>query len=251
MSDRTSVIDRLLSPKFVFGMLLALIVLTLLCTPEIDPGENVSRLTTFSNDQFGARGLYRVAERLGWPVERRDTPIREPLDTGAIYAVLAPATGFTASEVHHLLEAVRNGASLLYALPFRPTPLDDSLAIERTRVSFRGYPAPEEPPARASEHYERFARLYDGVPRRALTLKGPAHDARRIFVAAAGVAGDSGYAPVVIGLPFGKGWVVAMADPSLLENDFIREEDYGLLPVRLLEWLSPDGKRPLVFDEYH
>ena len=251
MSANSSSIDRLLSPKFVFGLLLGLIILTLLCTPEIDPGEEQPRLTTFSNDMRGARGLYLVAEQLGWPVERRTSPMRQALDTSVIYAVLAPVTGFTASEVHNLLEAVRHGASLLYAMPYGSSVLDDSLGLDFTYSSFRGYGTPETPPPRASEHYERFAELYDGVPQRALTLKGPAHDDRRIFVAAEGAAGDSADAPVVLGLPLGEGWIVAVADPSLLENDFIRREEYALLPLRLLEWLSPRGRRPIVFDEYH
>ena len=251
MSGGRSTIDRLLSPKFVFGVLLGLIVLTLLCTPAIDPAQEEPRLSTFSNDQRGARGLYLLAERLGWPVERRMTPIRDALDTNAIYAVLAPVTGYTASEVNHLLEAVRAGASLLYALPYGRSPLSDSLGLEATRASYRGFDRPDSVPPRAAEQYERFADLYDGIPRRALTLKGPAHDARRVFVAATRAVRDSGVAPVVIGLPLGEGWIVAVADPSLLENDFIREDEFALLPVRLLEWLSQEARRPIVFDEYH
>jgi hypothetical protein len=250
VSDTSPLIDRLLSPKVVFGALLALIVLTLICTPEIDPGQEESRLTTYSNDQEGARGLYLLAERLGWPVERRITPLRTTLDTAATYAVLAPVTGFTASEVNRLLEAVRAGASLLYVIPFGGSPLTDSLQLEPTAVSFRGLSAPDDPPPLASEQYERFADLYDGVPRRALEQKGPRHGDTRIFVAAVGF-GDSLGLPVVIGLPLGAGRIVAVADPALLRNDVIRDGDYALLPVRVLEWLSPEERRRIVFDEFH
>jgi hypothetical protein len=59
--------------------------------------------------------------------------------------------------------------------------------------------------------------------------------------------------PAVIGLPLGRGRVVAVADPDLLRNDVLRvcRWNAGVLAVRGLDWLGAAGGRRLVFDEYH
>ena len=245
-------LEKLLGPRAVFIALGVLLVLTILFTPEPSLGDEAAQLTTYSTTPWGGRGLYEVVDRLGWPVARREEPLREALDTAAIYAVLATPIEQTASEVHRLLEAVRAGAGLLYVLPGGRSPLADSLGLTGTAPSFQPFEVDPDPP-RASPHAGRLAEVYDGVPRRGLRVKGPIHDDAQVFVQAIDVIGDSTDAPVVIGLPLGAGRVAAIADPELLRNDRLRigDGEYAILPVRLLEWLSPDERRPVIFDEYH
>jgi hypothetical protein len=65
--------------------------------------------------------------------------------------------------------------------------------------------------------------------------------------------GKAGWRPAVVGLPLGRGRVVAVADPDLLRNDVLRvcRWNAGVLAVRALEWLGEPAGRRLVFDEYH
>lgn len=245
-------LEKLLGPKLVFIALGILLVLTILFTPEPSLGDEAAQLTTRSTAPWGARGVYEIAERLGWPVERRDVPMREALDSTRIYAVLATPIEQTASEVHRLLEAVRAGAGLLFVMPYGRSPLADSLGLTATRPALRGFELDPDPP-RGGSVAERLAEVYDFAPNRAVRLEGPVHDDTRIFMQALNAIGDSADAPVVVGLPLGLGRVAVVADPELLRNDLVRGRDgeYGLLPIRLLEWLSPDGRRAIVFDEYH
>ena len=245
-------LERLLGPRLVFIALGVLLVLTILFTPEPSMGDEEARLTSYSTAPWGARGLYQVVDRLGWPVERREVAMRESLDSSRIYAVLATPIEQTAGEVHNLLEAVRAGAGLLFVLPYGRSPLADSLGLTGIGPSFEPFEIDPSPP-RASPLAERLAEIYDLVPRRAVRLGAPVHDDTQIFVYAIGAIRDSVDAPVVVGLPLGAGRVAVVADPELMRNDRLRLADgeYGILPVRLLEWLSPGGKRTIVFDEYH
>ena len=273
-------LEKLLGPRMVFAVLGLLLGLTIVFSPEPGMGDEVARLTSYSTAPYGGRGVYELADRLGWPVERREVPMRDSLDPARIYAVLATPIEQTASEVHRLLEAVRGGAGLLFVMPYSRSPLADSLGFRATGPTFQGFEIDPDPP-RAHALAERFAEIYDFVPRRALrpredeerrsraarrrtaaepeapaiapSLEPPAGREVEVFVQAIDVVGDSLDAPVVIGMRMGAGRVAIIADAELLRNDLVRieGEDYGLLPVRLLEWLAPEGKRRVVFDEFH
>jgi hypothetical protein len=57
--------------------------------------------------------------------------------------------------------------------------------------------------------------------------------------------------PAVLGLPLGRGRVIAMADPWIVRNQLLDEDELVLLPERMLEWTAPSPKARIVFDEYH
>jgi len=59
--------------------------------------------------------------------------------------------------------------------------------------------------------------------------------------------------PTVIAFPFGRGRIVALADPDVLRTAQVRSCPVGsaLTAVRALEYLSPTGRRPVVFAEYY
>ena len=57
--------------------------------------------------------------------------------------------------------------------------------------------------------------------------------------------------PAVLGLPLGRGRVVAVGDPWIVRNQLLDEEKLVVLPERMLEWSAPSTSARVVFDEYH
>ncbi|NUQ21672.1 MAG: hypothetical protein HOQ09_12045 [Gemmatimonadaceae bacterium] len=57
--------------------------------------------------------------------------------------------------------------------------------------------------------------------------------------------------PAAIGLPFGAGRVVVLADPGIVRNALLDEHRLVVLPQRLLEWSAPAASARVIFDEYH
>ena len=70
MADR--LLDRLLTPKVVFGTLAAIIVLASLLIPNDNADEASGTLSSLSYERSGVRGWYEGAQRLGWKVKRRE-----------------------------------------------------------------------------------------------------------------------------------------------------------------------------------
>ena len=273
------------SPRVVFAVLGALLVLTVLLTPDADGRPGDPRLTTRSAAPQGARGFFEIARRLGWRAERRDGPLGAPLDSTAVYASLDPPSDVTPNEAHWLLDAVRRGAGLLFVVR-KGGELTDSLGLGVSTdlqvstvggtlavdsAALRQAPCGKTPWLEGrgainwpdGEVHSYWLTAGAKLPRDTVTfasvwrLRGrgdprpPAGDSARR--AAATVK-----SPAAIGFPYGRGRVVAVADPDLLRNDVLRVCRWGLgvTAVRMLEWLgggatAPGGARRLVFDEYH
>jgi hypothetical protein len=60
-------------------------------------------------------------------------------------------------------------------------------------------------------------------------------------------------ASAVMGIPLGRGRVLAVSDPDFLRNDVIRICRWNVGPrmVTALDWVSKGKRPPLVFDEFH
>lgn len=122
---------RRLRRRIALALILTLIVMTVLFTPELTGGRmGDSRLTTYSTEPQGAALLYNLAGRLGWQVARStdDTVVA---DSRTTIALLAPPWPLAATETHHVLEQVRAGSALLYVMG-APSPLSDSLHVKRS-----------------------------------------------------------------------------------------------------------------------
>src|SRR5579862_2429284 len=127
-----SALERVLAwalrPKIALPVLAGALVLTVLLLPT-NQGTTFDRqgpLTTKSTTPAGAKGLYELARRLGWPVSRRQRSFMERLDSNRVYLVLDPPVTPLASETHQLLDAVRRGAGLIY-IASTGSQMDDSL----------------------------------------------------------------------------------------------------------------------------
>ena len=59
--------------------------------------------------------------------------------------------------------------------------------------------------------------------------------------------------PAIVGYPWGRGRVVAVADPDALRNDVVRDCKIGIGPriIAAFDYASGGQRPPLVFDEYH
>ena len=57
--------------------------------------------------------------------------------------------------------------------------------------------------------------------------------------------------PAVLGMPVGAGRIVVLADPGIVRNSLLSQQDLVILPQRLLEWTAPSVASPVIFDEYH
>jgi uncharacterized protein DUF4350 len=253
--------ERLLRPKVAWPLLLAALIILVLLTPtrDIVPFDRTGPLTTVSTTPAGARGLYDVAKRLGWPVSRRREPFATPVDSSKVYLVLDPPDPLSAAEAHAVVDAVRRGAGLVYVAS-AGTELDDSLHV---RASFGAAGTMIPPVTRDSDdacppHDEGSPMITwgftDSVHLYSLDATRAWPDDTTIFVF---VHPDNSKryrrAPAAVGFPLGAGRVVVLSDPDLLRNDVIRVCHWGLgvTAARMLEYASAGRRTVLAFDEYH
>ncbi|MGI9077057.1 MAG: DUF4350 domain-containing protein [Gemmatimonadaceae bacterium] len=236
-------IERWLTPRVVFTALGALTLVAILALPEEDFGEALQTLTTRSYDGSGARGVFEVASRLGWRVERRETPLAAPLDSNAVYVVLAPPVPLTSGEVSALLHAVRQGAGL-FVVPQNRTPLADSLRLRRSdaprMVVVRSRQAARDSAASGSNKLAAWADY-------TLNLQKPVKADTISFLTGLYFT----RLPIAAGFSLGRGRVVALADPGLIRNRSLRRPLMGVEIARMLGWVTPSRGAPMVFAEYH
>jgi hypothetical protein len=282
--------SRWLAPTAVFAALAVLVVAQILRTPHDETLEDRPSLDPRSSLPSGSRGFGETLDRLGWSVTRRTTPMREPLDSAALYVVLDGIEPVSAAETHELLEAVRRGAALLVT-PGRDSPLADSLGVRASATTFGMPPAgpggldarPADDDAKKGDQQrdssEWIGTIDPAIPALAAsvdsgTLEELARAAREIgYVRAHLEPLDSAdedrapfprdtasfitgrrrdaMAPVVMGMTVGRGRVVAVADPYLFTNRMVRDGDAALVLVRAVEWLGRGRHSSVVLDLYH
>jgi hypothetical protein len=246
--------ERLLSPKIALPVIAAALIAAILLQPTTAPQSLFPRgvLSSDSATPGGARGLYEIAGRLGWPESRRRAAFTAPLDSDRVYLVLDPPMSPTIREAHTILDAVRRGAGLVYIVTeSEGSALNDSLhvGVARGRVMVPQPPldCPQEDAGSPVPMWaDDSVRLYSIKRSRAWP------DDTALFVSVQSDT-DKTTSPAAVGYQFGQGRVVVVADADLLRNDVIRVCRYGLGPaaVRMLDYASA-GKRPvLVFDEHH
>ena len=250
------VLERVVTPARVAVGLALLLVIALISEPASSPN-SAWRFTTFSADPNGARGLYEVAEELGYRTRRRLTGFRERLDSTATYLVLDPPVDLTAVEVGHLLDAVRRGAGLV-VIPRSGSRIADSLPVWSSGAG--GTFAPIFVPLDTTYRTPPEAVLtpLHLWPRAVLRARRPLDDDTVVFLAAKPIAvggkktrSEARAGAVVLGIPFGNGRIVTIADPTFLRNDVLRHGNTSILAFRAIAFAAPDSLSTLVFDEYH
>ena len=268
MTERTTVASRppgpwWTRPAIVLPTVAGLAFLAALFSPvQRNARSGDPRLSTLSTAPLGASLALNLAGRLGWRVERQ-MRAGMPSDPAAIHAVLSPAIPLRVTEVHALLEHVRNGGAAIVVLGPGSASLSDSLKL---RVGAAGNAVPVEPDARtcaARGRVRDFVHLWYGATPQLLSIErfGPAPVELETFVwttPAFPSTATSARRPAMSGYRYGAGRLVVAADPDLFRNDAIRdcEPGFDVAFVRALEFLRDGGpsvsaRDLLVFDEYH
>jgi uncharacterized protein DUF4350 len=223
------------------------------------------RASSLSAEPRGARIAYELGERLGWRVGRTTADSIVP-DERTVAVVLDPPLAFRAKEAHALLEGVRRGGALLYAMD--DDALNDSLHVQigtpgyEVRLdSMQARSAPCEVPRPFSD---RVISTFQGHSLFLLAVEDsgalnvPVDTLLRIRTQTQGRDSTTPpFLPAVIGFPLGRGRVVVVADVDLFRNDNVRvcAWDAAVQVVRMFEYLRGGGAEPsrttLLFDEYH
>jgi uncharacterized protein DUF4350 len=249
-------VDRLLTPRVLGPVLGALLVVAVLFFAPTPAGfiDRSGPLTTTSTTPSGARGLYELMSRLGWPVVRRHIAFDGRLDSTAVYLVLDPPTPPSEGEAHALLDAVRRGAGLVYVLQDGAA-LADSLHVKpeprggtmNTAQAGVGRPRclTTDPGSPAITWFDGRVHLYGLAATRAWPSE-------TTFVTVRD-ADSAKTVPAAIGFQLGAGRAVVLSDPDMLRNDVIRVCLWGLgvQAVRMIHYAAAERRRPLVFDEFH
>ena len=251
--------DRWLRPRIILPALAVVLLVTAILSPTADemPGRFLSTRSHSINGSHGLRGIY---DSLGWKTSERLVPFSEAMDSNAIYFMLETPIEPSAKEIHELLQAVRRGAKAI-VVPEDGSTIADSIGV---RGSTRSLPALYAVSDSLIGHYDRadtlrealglldarsFHRYLEATPPSDSDSAGvwPTNARTLLYVRTP----QSNVRSEIVSLPFERGQIVAIADPSFLRNDVLRKTAGAVLAVRIVESVDSAGKSPLVFDEFH
>ncbi len=261
------------SPLLPVAIATAIVLVTLLAVLAPRPTPSGTSLASDSASPIGALGLFLTLGRLGWHPVRQEAPLVRARGsapaTNAVYVAVRADHGVDERTAGDVLAAVRNGAGLV--VDVRPNdPLSDSLGLVLTNrftsrpvdntavaAALDASAALRQPGCRpdmatdvgSGTRYVSFALADSGAaaasrPGRRVLLDVAATRAGREADPRAGAQASpqAGRDPVVVGFPYGRGRVVAIADASLLTNAALRTcwAAAGVVAVRAFEWVSAD-----------
>jgi hypothetical protein len=229
-------------------VLASMIALALLLrTREREASSSDPRASTFLATPQGARALLLLAAELDMETRRRLAPYTAaPEQDVRATVVLAPVEGFTPREVSRLLDWVRGGGTLCYALG-SSSRLADSLGLPRIRSQAGRAGTRREGGDSASAGEAALVRDVGVLDTFRFVFAGSAKPirARTAVVLAAAPRG-----PAVITFPLGAGRVTAFSDVAPLTNQSLRDGGAALLFARVVAAAGGDGG-VIEFDEYH
>lgn len=216
------------------------LVAVLLAPAESDTGGGGS---TYSAGPTGARLIFDLSRRLGWPSEKREVSFTADTSPADVQALIGVQLG--ADEAHALLEHVRRGGALLVA--GTDGSLGDSLNVT---TGSQGLPAPNvAPECPARDPFENVLR--GGRPLAPVRWRRPPPPDTVGF---GHLENPIGQVRAAVGFPLGEGRVVVVADEDFMGNDVMRlcPNEADVAYVRMLEYLTKEqrGTR-IAFDEFH
>jgi hypothetical protein len=217
-------------------------------------------LSTRSRAINGSQGLRQIFDALGWKTGERIVPFKGTMDTSAVYVILDTPVDPSPTEIHVLLEAVRRGARAI-VVPERGGVIADSIGVQISRRSVAAmYPVTDsllghaDPVDTIREAFgaldaRSFHHYLEGTPPSDSDSVGawPANVKTILYVRTM----LSSVHSEIVTLPFERGEVVAIADPTFLRNDVLKKTAGAVLAVRIVESIDTAGKSPLIFDEFH
>jgi hypothetical protein len=223
-----------------------LAVLAAILTPETR--RQGGGLSSYSTAPEGASIAFELAERMGWNVTRRETPLDSTATSVSVsvQVVIAPQQALGRREVHHLLENVRRGGALVFSLSGN-SEIADSLGVAirtRGRLLLDVDDASCERGSRSRALAAVPPTVHSIVWRR--PSPGPVTPLTR--------ASARDASPVAVGFPLGKGRVAVIGSDEVFTNEALRTCQWGadLLVARAWEYVrSSADPRPMTFDEFH
>jgi hypothetical protein len=188
--------------------------------------------STNSDAANGASAVMLYASAMGHPTHQVTGSFAIP-ETGSMLFVFTPTSAYTFDEANATASWVHDGGVLVYASEQGDGELDTALSVNR-------FARPV-----SSDTADASGPFLDGVR----TVAGGT-DAQPFGLGARQVALlRSGGLPIAYLERFGRGVVIALADPLELCNGYLERADNGRFLADLLG-LVPAGA-PVAFDEYH
>ncbi len=204
------------------------------------PGSGAS---SHASGPRGALALYRWIEALGYDVRRLQYAERfAPDPEAAVLIVLGPSERYTGDEAAAVAEWVERGGVLILA-DDRPGQLGGAAPLFRA-FDIELFVPPENP---LPEPAPVLQPAFSAPPARAVVASAPTV-LRTTRADAVPLAGANA-APLVLGLPYGNGYVFASAALHPFTNGGLDEGDNAAMVLNMLR-RAPQGGR-IVFDEYH
>lgn len=191
----------------------------------------------------GALALYRWIDALGYDVRRlqyRERFVPDP--EAAMLIVLGPSEHYTLDEATAVADWVERGGILIVA-DDRPGQLGGAAPLFRIFDLALFTP----PPDQSLEPAPVLQPAFSAPPARAV-VAGTTTALRTTRADAAPLAGAND-APLVLGLPYGAGYVFASAALYPFTNAGLDDGDNAAMVLNMLRRVPP-GRR-VVFDEYH
>lgn len=219
----------------------------LLRTRQREPSISDPRASTFLATPLGARALFSFANELDLVTRRRLEPYTAaPAEGVQLAVVLAPAEGYTPREVATLLDWVRDGGTLFYALGGARR-LADSLGLSRVRLQ-TGRGATRR--GRTAVVTAANAPLVNDVGVLDTFRFAFSDSTEPIRARTALVLASAAREAAVISFGLGAGRVIAFSDVTPLTNESLRSGGVALLFARVAEAVVGDSGM-IEFDEYH
>ncbi|MCX7792599.1 MAG: DUF4350 domain-containing protein, partial [Chloroflexaceae bacterium] len=213
----------------------------------LGPGRAVSvpgvGASSHASGPQGALALYRWIDALGYDVRRLQYLERfAPDPEAAMLIVLGPGERYTLDEAAAVAEWVEAGGILVLA-DDRPGQLAGAAPLLRAFDLELFAPPPDQLLEPAPVLQPVF-----GVPPARVVVAGATTALRTTRADAVPLVGASA-APLVLGLPYGAGYVFASAALHPFTNSGLGEGDNAAMVLNMLR-RAPPGAR-VVFDEYH
>ncbi len=216
----------------VLGGLASVVVALAVLRPGGQQGSPDHRSSSDAAD--GTSALRSLATALGHPTHTLEGSFNLPGTSGLLF-VFTPSTPFAAQEATQLQQWVTSGGVLVYASERGDPQLDAKLALKRA-VAF--VPAEGSPPAPLLGGVRRVKGGQGAIPLEPGLQQVPLLRNR-----------DGRGDVLAVSQHMGRGRMIALADPLVLCNGFLKDADNGRLAADLLALVV--STQPVAFDEFH
>lgn len=238
--------SRRINPATALLVLAAVAIGAALLTPDAQSGGGLS---SYSAGPGGTRMMYELAQRMGWRTSRREAILDSFPQSPNTQVVIGPQGSIGAHEVHMLLENVRRGGGLIFAVDGAPE-ISDSLGIVlKSNERLLGSIADVDCPRMTTMGARQTRSLPPMVDEVGWSRPPPG-----MVVPLATTGGRRPPIDIAVGFPLGRGRVAAVSAADVFANGAVRVCEWGadLAVARSLEYVAAGGDAPsLVFDEYH